>query len=148
MQGPYNQSYQPLGDLHLAWDHAAPPTDYCRELDLRTAIAGVRYRCGAVTYQRELFISAPAQVLVVRLTADQSGALNVTATLTTPHLHQIVVHANEVTLTGKAPAHVAPSSLSYDDVPDPIVYAADGGGMTFVVQLAVCAEGGQVTSQV
>src|SRR5437762_1170768 len=44
MQGPYNQSYQPLGNLSLRFDVAAPPVDYRRELDLQTAIARVRYR--------------------------------------------------------------------------------------------------------
>src|SRR5262249_45905982 len=51
MQGPYTQSYQPLGDLHLHFDHDAPPTDYRRDLDLATALAHVGYRVGDVTFR-------------------------------------------------------------------------------------------------
>ena len=59
-----------------AWPSStrATPSDYRLELDLDTAIARVRYRVGGVRYTREVFASAPDQVLVVRLTADQPGA--------------------------------------------------------------------------
>jgi len=36
MQGPYNQSYQPLGNLILKFDQAENVTNYRRELDLDT----------------------------------------------------------------------------------------------------------------
>src|ERR1051325_5315202 len=38
MQGPYNQSYQPLGDLHLEFNHSAPVEFYERSLDLIRAV--------------------------------------------------------------------------------------------------------------
>ena len=79
---PYEQmKYQPLGDLLLTFPGHADATDYRRELDLDEAIARVRYRSGGVTYTREVFISAVAQVLVVQLTADRPGALSVAAEL-------------------------------------------------------------------
>ena len=74
---PYG-SYQTLGHLHLKFLNVpadAQPADYRRELDLETAIARVSYRLGDVTYTREVFVSGPDDVLVVRLTADQPGAL-------------------------------------------------------------------------
>ena len=143
MQGPFNQSYQPLGDLTLRFDHAAPPADYRRELDLHTAIASVRYRCDGVAFRREIFASAPDNVLVVRLTVDRPGALDFTAALATPHPHAVApLGADGLALAGRAPAHVAPS---YYDVPDPVIYDADGEGMAFNCRIAVVAEGGQVT---
>lgn len=79
---PYG-SYQTLGDLRINFDGHDPATisDYHRQLDLETAVVTVRYRSGGVTYTREVFCSAPDDVLVVRLTADRPGALTFTATL-------------------------------------------------------------------
>lgn len=73
--------YQPLGDLVLKFDYAIPATDYRRELDLDSAVARVSYRVGDALFTREIFASAPDQVLVVRLTCDKPGRLSLTATL-------------------------------------------------------------------
>ena len=97
---PYG-SYQTLGNLRLKFRYPAPPTstqskiensdtnispatDYRRELDLATAITRITYRLGAITYTREIFVSAPDEVIVVRLTADQPGALNFDVALDRP----------------------------------------------------------------
>jgi alpha-L-fucosidase 2 len=55
MQGPYNQSYLPLGDLHLQFDGLADVTNYRRELNLDTAIATTTFQSGQTTYTREVF---------------------------------------------------------------------------------------------
>ncbi len=97
---PYG-SYQTLGNLRLKFHYPAPPTstqskiensdtnispatDYRRELDLATAITRITYRLGEITYTREMFVSAPDEVIVVRLTADQPGALNFDVALDRP----------------------------------------------------------------
>ena len=142
MQGPYTQSYQPLADLHLRFDHLGAPATYRRDLDLHTAIASVRYRIGDVTFSREVFVSAPDQVLVLHLSADRPGRISLTATLTTPHLHHVEHRGSAgLALQGQAPAHVAPN---YDDTAEPVVYAADGEGMRFEVRLEAGVAGGQV----
>jgi hypothetical protein len=46
MQGPYTQSYQPLGDLHLAFSPDGVVENYRRELDLESGIATTRFRMG------------------------------------------------------------------------------------------------------
>ena len=71
------ESYQTLGDLRLTFDHEGTPTDYRFELDIDSAIARLTYRLGGVLYTREVFASHPAQAIVVRLTADAPGKLNV-----------------------------------------------------------------------
>jgi alpha-L-fucosidase 2 len=64
-------SYQTLGDLHFAFDGGGTPfSEYRRELDLDDAIARVTYRRGATTFTREMFASAPDQVLVLRFSAQ------------------------------------------------------------------------------
>ncbi|MGE3616324.1 MAG: glycoside hydrolase N-terminal domain-containing protein [Gemmatimonadales bacterium] len=69
------QKYQPLGNLTLHFPGHEGATGYRRELDLDRAVATVRYTVGGVTFTREVFASAPDQVIVVRLTADRAGAL-------------------------------------------------------------------------
>ena len=144
MQGAFNESFQPLGDLLLTFDlHAldsvATPTDYRRALDLHTAIASVRYTLNGVTYTRELFASAPDQLLVLRLSADKPAMLSFTATLGTPHPQQIIVEApNVLVARGLGPSHVAPS---YYKVAEPIIYA-EGRGIGFAIRVEAACEGG------
>ena len=75
------QPYQTLGDLFLDFEHEPPGEDYRRELDLDSAVARVDYRSGEAGFTREVFVSAPDQVVVVRLTADRPGALSLYARL-------------------------------------------------------------------
>lgn len=49
MQGPYNQSYLPLADLHLQFEGLADPTNFRRELNLDTAIATTTFQSGQTT---------------------------------------------------------------------------------------------------
>ena len=81
--------YQTLGDLHLDFSPMglAPATtveNYRLQLDLDTAIAKVTFRHNGVTYTREIFSSAPDQVIVVRLTADRPGTLHLRLSLDRP----------------------------------------------------------------
>ena len=143
MQGPYNESYQPLGDLYLQVEGPGQADHYVRDLNLRTGIAGVRYQRENILFSREVFASAPDQAIIVRFSCDRPGGLTVTATLDTPHPHHVEsTDPHVLTLYGHAPAHVAPS---YDNVPDPVVYA-ENEGMAFVLQVEAMIEGGQVTA--
>lgn len=107
---PYG-SYQLLADLRLQFDYPESgtglptrATEYSRELDLAEAIARVDYDRGGVRYQREVFVSAPDEIIVVRLTASKSGSLGFTARLTRPERATVMTSApNELTLTGRLP---------------------------------------------
>ncbi len=68
--------YQPVGDLLLAFPPVANAENYRRELNLRTATASVQFASGGTTFTRELFASAPDNVLVLRLTASKPGQIN------------------------------------------------------------------------
>jgi alpha-L-fucosidase 2 len=76
--------FQTLGDLVLKFDAPGQISDYRRTLDLETAVAAVSYRLGDATFKREVFSSAPDQVLVVRMTCDKPGKIGFTANLTRP----------------------------------------------------------------
>lgn len=75
-------TYQGLGTLMLDFAaNAAPVSDYRRSLDIPSATSEVRYTQDGVHYRREMFVSAPDQVMVLHLSADRAGALNFVATL-------------------------------------------------------------------
>lgn len=76
--------YQPVGGLALTFDSTAEVTDYRRELDLDSATVRTSYLQDGVRHTREVFASAPAQVIVVRLTADRPGALSFDAAFDSP----------------------------------------------------------------
>jgi alpha-L-fucosidase 2 len=108
MEGPNTQFYEPLADLHLTFPGHDTYTNYTNTLDLDTATVTTRYTVDGTTFTREMFASYPAQVIVVRLTADHPGALTFTTGLTTQqHYGHTTVTANEVAITGRAPVRIS-----------------------------------------
>jgi beta-galactosidase len=79
----YQAQYQPFGDLYV--DLAGHAEGYRRELDIGKAIATVSYDDAGVHYKREYFVSAPHQVLVMHVSADRPGKIDLRALLKTPH---------------------------------------------------------------
>jgi alpha-L-fucosidase 2 len=140
MQGPYTQSFLPLGDLVLEFEHGDIAGGYRRQLDLQTALAGVRYRIGKVSHVRELFASHPDQVLVVRLAADTPGMITFTATLGSPLRHDVQADGDVLKLVGRVPANADPSY--FDSGAPPLVYR-DDAGMTFEAHLSAASTGGR-----
>ncbi len=141
MQGPYTQSYLPAGDLLLDLEHDAPASQYSRTLDLESAIASTRYTVGGVAFRREAFASHPADVIVLRLEADQPGQLSLRVRLHSQLRHSTRTQGNRLILHGEAPIHADPS---YHSGPQPIRYSDGGTGMKFSLQLAVLPDGGNV----
>ncbi|MER5639066.1 glycoside hydrolase family 95 protein [Kitasatospora sp. NPDC002227] len=135
MQGPFTQAYQPLATLHLAVA-GADPAGYRRELDLDAAVHRVEYHDGGAPVRRESFLSAPAGVLVTRITSERP--LELTVRLDTPHPGARRTGAIEglAVLLGRAPAHVE------FDAADPARYAPDEG-MGFAAAVRVLAAGGR-----
>jgi alpha-L-fucosidase 2 len=140
MQGPYTESYQPLGNLRLRFEHRDAALDYRRELDLDAAIARVRYQSDGAHYSREVFSSAPDRVLVVHLTCDRPGALSFTVSLDSPLLSSTAAQPDRLVLRGRCPRHIDPN---YRQTEHPVVYE-DGKGMRFEVHLQAIPEGGTV----
>jgi len=75
------QSYQSLGEVYLECPGLSGATGYTRSLDLDTGIASVDYTSNGVGFQRRIFASTPANVIVVRFTADAPGAIRLKLTL-------------------------------------------------------------------
>ena len=136
MQGPDTQAFQPLGALLLDLGHGSDAEDYRRELDLANALCTVTYSADGVRHTRELFASAVAGVLVVRLSCDTPGALAFTARLQSAHPGA----DPGVVVSGRAPAHVQFETTGQDAVR----YAPDAG-TGFAAALRIIADHGTVT---
>jgi len=70
-------SYQTLGDLVFSFDKMpATPENYRRALDLDRAVASVSHTANGAQFRREMFASAPDQVLVLRFETDLSDGMS------------------------------------------------------------------------
>ena len=142
MNGRYNQSYQPLGDLILDFPLTGEVRNYRRELNLDEAMARVQFEHQNVHFTREVFASHPAQAIVVRLSSDQPGKISFTASLGSLLHHAKSAERGFLKLTGHCPAHVDPSyagkAIVWEDGPD-------GKGMRFETRLLPMAQGGRLT---
>ncbi|MDR0395494.1 MAG: glycoside hydrolase family 95 protein [Tannerella sp.] len=145
MQGRYTESFAPLGDLIINQHYTGEVSDYRRDLDLGNAVATTRFKAGDVTYSREIFASAPDQVIVVRLDAGKKGALHFDFSLSSPLKYTVAAEGNHtLVMDGRAPAHADPSY--YNEEPVPVVYK-DDAGMRFRLLVKVIAKDGQVSAE-
>jgi alpha-L-fucosidase 2 len=88
MSAPLRQrAYQAFGDLRIDLPGVDSSTaeGYFRELDLDSAVVTTRYRSRGITYVRQTLASHPGNVIVVRLTTDQPGALTFVVTPGSAH---------------------------------------------------------------
>lgn len=147
MQGYYSESYLPMGDLFIRQSFRdTTTTGYYRDLNIANATATTTFTADGTTFTREVFVSAPDQVIVVRLTASKPGQLNFTAGLNGQMPLRKGVRAGQVLeLKGKAPSHIQPN---YVQSKNPIEYTDTAGcrGMRFEMQLQAVAKDGQVTT--
>ncbi len=85
MQGHFTQSYLPLGDLVLHQSIGVGTSkNYRRELDLRGGIATTTFTVDGVHYRREVFASAPGEVIMMWLSADAPQKISLVATTHSP----------------------------------------------------------------
>src|SRR5580765_7288569 len=92
--------YQAIGDLALTFPQVDAVENYRRDLDLATATAHVSYTSGGVTLSRDVFASAPDQVIVVRLTASRPGHISFEARLSTPQRATVEAAGGDLVMRG------------------------------------------------
>ena len=143
MQGPDTEMYQPLGDLLIKQDLNGPVTKYYRALNISTATSVTKFTVDGIEYTREIFSSAPAQVIVIKLTASKAGTLNFVLDIN----HELkyeksVAAAQELLLKGKVritnDERSNPKPLIYDD-------SANCDGMRFQFRVKAILKGGRFT---
>lgn len=119
MMGPSTQSYMPLGNLYLAFEHGNHCSSYQRTLDLEQAVSVTQYSIGNVTYKREIWASHPDQIIAVRLEASKPGMLHLHAKLDSPLRYRTRVSGERYVISGFAPESAAPNYVRSDQ---PISY--------------------------
>lgn len=123
-------AYQVLGNLRLNFRRKGddtPVENYRRELDLSEAVARVSYEKAGVRYTREAFVSAPDQVIVLRLTADKPGSLAFDIRLDRPERFVTVAKgATELLMNGQ------------------LNNGSDGKGVRYAARLRALNRGGKV----
>lgn len=148
MQGLYTQSYLPLADVVIKQllPGIISPGSYRRELNIANAVSTTYFRDDGVDYTREVFVSARAQVLLIKLHSSKPNTINIDVSASSQvHYKTSVISSSEIALTGKAPTHVEPS---YVDKKDPVIYGDTSGcnGMRFQLLIKAIAKGGKVTA--
>lgn len=149
MQGLYSESYLPLGDLMIKQEFKSKtPGTYYRDLNISDAIATTRFTIDGTSYTRQVFSSAPDQVIVIRIAADKSNQLNLKiATRSSLRYQNAVIDNNTLATKGKAPSHVDPNYLNYNR--NPIIYddsTANCKGMRFALLTKAINKGGSVNT--
>lgn len=75
---PNMRHYMPLGELTISMELDGKPKNYTRTLDLSTAVTDVNFTVGEVEYTREVFVSAPDEVMVIHISASEPGKISLT----------------------------------------------------------------------
>ena len=96
------KAYPTLGDLWLDASPTQSPSNYRRELDLETGVARTEWTDDGVKFSREVFSSAPHEVLVVRIEADRPGAISTRVRLDRTVDAATTAAGNELLLQGRA----------------------------------------------
>ena len=129
------QTYVPVGDLLLDFPAGKEPiTDYYRELDMETGIVKVCYTQDGVQMTREVFMSYPDHVMVMRVSANKPGAVNVEATLQSPFRRKIAAADNRLTMNGTW--SYLPTRI-FD-----LIAKVEGDGMSFQTDVVALPEKG------
>ncbi len=127
---PYG-SYQVLGDLRLKFSYAGTNevSGYRRELDLSNATGHTEFSRGGVKFSRDIFVSAPDQAVVMRLTADKPGQITFDALLDRPERFKTeIVGKDELLMSGA------------------LTNGVDGDGVKYAARLKVLNTGGKISA--
>jgi alpha-L-fucosidase 2 len=106
MSRPLKQmSYQPIGDLLLNTFGLESVSEYARELDLETAVVQTRFISEESQFVREVFASAPDQLLVARIANSGPRRIHMAVSFTSPQSATIHHEGDDVlVLSGVGPA--------------------------------------------
>lgn len=142
----WGQSYMPLGDLIIRFKHESTVSCYTRSLDLETAVAAVEYESDGAKYRREIFASAPDNVIVIRISSDKPQSISFMLGFESQLKSEIFVKDSCLVLKGEAPSHVEPDYVS--DCANPVIYSdkAEERGIQFAAMARVTTCGGKVAA--
>ena len=116
--------YQTMGDLMIDQQDPGEVLEYHRELDLNNALCTVCYRTADSSYEKEYFISAPANLLVIHMKATGTKKLNFQAKMERWHFLGGTMRTDETAVA------------LWGQLPD--------GGVSFYSKLTGTAKGGKL----
>ncbi|MEH6434205.1 glycoside hydrolase family 95 protein [Massilia sp. DD77] len=126
-------AFQPFGDLVVELPgHEQGASGYRRALDLERGVHTVGYRRDGVRFQREAWSSYPAQVIVLRMSADRKGQYTGTVELSDRHGAQLSAVGSRLYATGSPAGYAQPGS------------APGTNRMAYASQVQVLHEGGKI----
>ena len=143
LQGPYSQSYMPLGTLGIDFKNSVDYTDYHRELDISKAMAKVSYKSNGAKFTREYLISYPDQIMAIRLTSDKKKAINCTISFESLLKFRTETNRDSLIINGYAPYNVEPNYIN--DKPDPIQFDEERG-TRFTSLFSIKSNDGKITT--
>ena len=99
--------YQTMGDLMIDQQHPGEVLEYRRELDLDHALCTTFYRTADTAFEKEYFISAPANLLIIHMKATGTKKLNFQAKMERWHFFDGTMRTedNGVALWGQLPGN-------------------------------------------
>ncbi len=129
------QHYQPMGILHLGFNHdEAKAQNYQRKLSMDSATVTITYQLNGVNYKREIFASYPDQVVVMRITASKPKSINLKASLSSLQQSAVTQLVNgDIVMNGTT------TELNQEEYAKKVLPAA----MKWQSRLKVNAEGGK-----
>jgi len=104
--GPHGQRFLTLGSLRMHFENMPEEVeDYCRDLDLTRAVAGVGFTANGVRYTRSAFASLRDRALVIRLDASKKGALSFSLTQDCKFPYEVTTEGNTLVTRIKGVEH-------------------------------------------
>jgi alpha-L-fucosidase 2 len=133
------QAYQPLGDLLLNFKVTGDSIkDYRRELDMETGVVKVSYTEGKVKMTREVFMSYPDRVMVMKISANKPGRVSLEAKLKSPFLEKTTAKDGNLTMDGTWKY----LSKTVND----LIAKVEGTGLNFQISLVAIPDKGNMSS--
>jgi len=143
--------YQTLGDLWFSFELPDKKFEnYRRELNLDTATATTSFQCGKVAFSREVFASAPDQVLVARFTSDPPGKISFTVRLDRDRRNTSDEWKNGSSIEPKTGPNASPELEGRVDGNNQLWMHGrlwNNQGMQFDAVLRLLPEGGEISSE-
>ena len=132
---PRFRSYQTLGDIFLSFEGKNVYSDYKRELILNSGISRTTFKLKDVTYTREVFISASDNIIVINITADLPGSINIGIELKRKRDAKIIADKNRLILEGQIIDESTPAE------------GKGGAHMKFAGKLIAINRGGSIVTE-
>ena len=139
IQGKFSSSYAPLGNLFIDFG-IKDASNYKRRLDLNTGMHQVSFDADATHYTREIFVSHPDQVLMMKMKSSGKNKMNISLSFNSLLNHQVeaelgafLISKNRLQMKGIAPSVAEPNyrgnikdAVQYDSTKS-MRFVADAG---------------------